>query len=137
MTEVSRSELSAYLEQALSRGIPAETAVRMLASEGWPERAIYAALASNLESATGLALPKRASSGASAKDAFFYLLIFASLATWTFASGCLAFTLLDRWLPDPLFPASNYGDLATSTITSSVAAIRWWPFRSFCCFRVR
>ena len=60
--------------------------------------------------------------GASAKDAFFYLLIFATLATWTIALGCLAFTLIDRWIADPLFAAYQQS-YDTSTITWSLAAL--------------
>jgi hypothetical protein len=52
-------------------------------------------------------VPRRGSvAAASAKDAFFYLLIFATLATWTIGFGSLAFDLIDRWVWDPLFP--NY-----------------------------
>jgi hypothetical protein len=69
-------------------------------------------LAAHYEQATGLQLPGRESTATAAKDAFFYLLIFSTLATWTIGLGALAFTLIDRWLADTLFsPYSTAWDM--------------------------
>ena len=45
-------------------------------------------------------MPVRTESGGSSRDAFLYLLSFATLATWATALGSLLFELIDRWLPD-------------------------------------
>jgi hypothetical protein len=50
-----------------------------------------------------LEIPRRGRAGTAAKDAFFYLVIFASLAPWTVGLGSLAFTLIDKWFADWLF----------------------------------
>jgi hypothetical protein len=112
-----------FIEKAIAIGIPQESLVGMLAARGWQEEEIYDALAGHYQRLTGIDVPHRtAAAGASAKDAFFYLLIFSTLATWTVGLGCLASTLIDRWIADPLFsPYQPRFD--TYTITSSLAAL--------------
>jgi hypothetical protein len=112
----------ASIEKALAAGMPQQTLVGVLTARGWPEKDVYSALAEYYERFAGLEIPPRTSTGASAKDAFSYLLIFSTLATWTIGLGWLAFAFIDRWLPDPLFTGSSQG-LDTYTITSSLAAV--------------
>lgn len=97
------SRIAALIEKALAAGIPQQSLVGMLTARGWPEREIYEALAEHYERVTGMEIPKRAGAGAAAKEAFFYLLVFSTLATWTIALGALWFALIDRWRADPLF----------------------------------
>jgi hypothetical protein len=111
-----------FIEKAQAAGIPQESLVGILTARGWPEKEIYDALADHYQRLTGVDIPRHASAGASAKEAFFYLLTFSTLATWTIGLGCLAFALIDRWIVDPLF--SRYQQaLDTYTIPSSLAAI--------------
>ncbi len=114
--------IAEFLEKAFSAGIPHETVVGILAARGWPEKEIYEALAEHYQRLTGIDIPRRAAAGASAKEAFFYLLIFATLATWTIGFGVLAFTLIDRWLADPLFYSGQQA-FDSYTITYSLAAL--------------
>lgn len=111
-----------FVEKALAAGVPHESLVGLLTARGWPEREVYDALADHYRSLTGVDVPRRAGAGASAKEAFFYLLIFSTLATWTIGLGCLAFALIDRWFADPLF-AGYQQAFDTFTITSSLAAL--------------
>src|SRR5258708_20623727 len=95
-------------------------------ARGWPEKEAYEALAAHYERVTGMEIPRRGGTGTAAKDAFFYLLMFSTLATWTIGLGALAFTLIDRWLADNLF-STPYGqgyDLysATSPFASVLVA---------------
>jgi hypothetical protein len=114
--------IAGFIEKALAAGIPQQSLVGLLTARGWPEKEVYEALADHYQRLTGIDVPRRTGSGASAKEAFFYLLTFATLATWTIGLGCLAFALIDRWLADPLFFAYRQsGD--TYTITSSLAAV--------------
>lgn len=116
------SKLGEFIDKGLAAGVPHTVLVGMLSSQGWAEKDVYAALAEHFGRTTGIEIPRRAGAGTSAKEAFFYLLIFATLATWTIGLGFLAFALIDRWLADPLF--SQYGQaFDTSTITSSLAAL--------------
>lgn len=114
--------LAEFVEKALAAGIPHQSVVDVLTARGWPEKEVYEALAGHYQRITGVEVPRRAAVGASAKDAFFYLLIFSTLATWTIALGCLAFALIDRWIADPLF--NGYQQAYDSyTITASLAAL--------------
>ena len=113
--------ISEFIEKALAAGIPQESLVGILTARGWPEKEIYEALAVHYQQLTGIEIPNRSGAGASAKDAFFYLLIFSTLATWTIGFGYLAFVLIDRWLADPLF--NGLEAFQTYTITSSMAAV--------------
>ena len=94
-----------FIEQAKVNGASEQALVGILTARGWPEKEVYGALAALYEERTGIKIPERASAvtaAAAAKDAFFYLLAFSTLATWAIALGSLLFTFIDRWLPDPL-----------------------------------
>lgn len=111
-----------FIQKSLAAGIPVPSFVGLLGARGWTEKQAYAALADHYQRQTGIEVPPRPRSGASARDAFFYLLIFSTLSIWTIALGSLAFTLIDRWFADPLF--QGYGQtFSTSTVTTSIASI--------------
>ena len=116
------SRVSEFFDKALAAGVPYSSLAGLLAAQGWREKDAYRALGTHIRSTLGIDVPCRSGSGASAKDAFFYLLIFATLATWTINLGSLAFQLIDRWLADPLFfySAQSSGNYA---ITWALAAI--------------
>ena len=71
----------------------------------------------------GLEIPRRTTTGTAAKDAFFYLLIFSTLATWTLGLGALAFSLIDPWLADTLFSPTNYQSYDLYSIAESMASV--------------
>jgi Domain of unknown function (DUF5671) len=114
--------ISEFLEKALAAGIPHESLKGLLSAHGWREKDIYRALGDYYRKITGVEIPLRSGAGASAKDAFFYLLIFSTLATWTIGLGSLAFQLIDRWLADPLF-SPYQGGYANYEITWALAAL--------------
>jgi hypothetical protein len=114
--------IATFLEESQAAGIPHASVVGMLTAHDWREKDIYRALGDHYRRALGLEIPQRSGAGASAKDAFFYLLIFSTLATWTVGLGSLAFQLIDRWLSDPLF-SPYQGGLANYEITWSLAAL--------------
>ena len=119
MTQDTR--IAGFIEKALDADIPHQTLLGVLVANGWPEKEVYNALAEHYRQ-TGLEIPRRAAGGTSAKEAFFYLLIFSTLATWTIGLGCLAFALIDRWMADPLF--YNYQRAFDRyTITTSLATL--------------
>jgi hypothetical protein len=71
-----------FIAGAKAKGATEQSLVGILTARGWSEKEIYEALASQYEQATGLSVPHRGGSGTAAKDAFFYLLIFSTLATY-------------------------------------------------------
>ena len=50
--------------------------------------------------ATGVPIPAARGRMESAREAFFHLLAFATLAAWIFATGSIWFELIDTWFPD-------------------------------------
>jgi Domain of unknown function (DUF5671) len=120
MTQDSR--ISEFIERALNADIPHQSLLGVLAAYGWPEKEVYTALADHYRRQTGIEIPRRVAGGTSAKEAFFYLLIFSTLATWTIGLGCLAFALIDRWLADPLFYGYQQA-FDSYTITTSLASL--------------
>jgi hypothetical protein len=114
--------ITEFIEKSLEAGMPHQYLVGALVANGWPERDVYIALAEHYRRQTGIEIPRRVAAGASAKEAFFYLLIFSTLATWTIGLGYLAFALIDRWLADPLFYGYQQA-FDTYTITTSLAAL--------------
>ncbi len=120
MTQDTR--IAEFIERALDADIPHQSLLGVLVANGWPEKEVYIALAEHYRRQTGIEIPRRVSGGTSAKDAFFYLLIFSTLATWTIGLGCLAFALIDRWLADPLFYGYQQA-FDTYTITTSLASL--------------
>lgn len=104
MEPTGRTEnLDNFIEAAKSKGASDEFLVSLLREQGWPAKEIFAAFRRRYESLTGLALPAHGgNAGEAARDAFLYLLVYSTLATWTTALGSLVFTYVDRWFPDTL-----------------------------------
>ena len=104
MDQTTKSEnLLRFIEASKAAGAADGFLVELLRGQGWADEDIYAAFGRYYQVRTGLAVPPRGhSAGEAARDAFLYLLSFATLATWTIALGSLMFTFIDRWFPDPL-----------------------------------
>ena len=116
-------KIAEFIERAKASGASEQSIVGILTARGWPEKDVYEALAAQYEKLTGIEIPRRGSTGTAAKDAFFYLLVFSTLATWTIGLGWLAFTLIDRWLADTLFSQGYYEGIETYSIASALASI--------------
>jgi hypothetical protein len=145
------SDLLKFIDAARTQGASDVVLVGLLKGRGWPEEDIYRALGSHYEKLTGLqipahrapipaipqsrpqalgpqyekgavrAIPSHRRTGA-AKDTFLYLLAFSTLGTWTIGVGSLMFTLIDRWITDPLSSYSvSYSD--SYSIASSMASL--------------
>lgn len=123
MQDMTNSSISEFIDRTKASGASEQTLVGILTSRGWPEKEVYEALAAHYERTTGIQVPQRAGAGTAAKDAFFYLLIFSTLATWTFGLGSLAFTLIDRWLADTLFLAGYSPSYDVYSAAESIASV--------------
>jgi Domain of unknown function (DUF5671) len=119
-----RSDIQEFFEAAKSQGASDEIIVELLRGRGWPEEEVYRALADHFEVRSGLSVPVYKRSG-SAKDAFLYLLSFSTLATWTIGLGAVVFTLIERWIKDPVsqnnYYANTYYQMADSLACIIVA----------------
>lgn len=110
-----------FLAEGKRQGTGDETLVALLRGRGWSEEDAYRALADHYEKHTGLQVPAYKRAG-SAKDAFLYLLSFSTLATWILGVGSILFTLIDRWIRDPL-SANNYYRGGYYQIADSLASV--------------
>ncbi|MBI2689399.1 MAG: hypothetical protein HYX27_24090 [Acidobacteria bacterium] len=93
-------ELDAFLHAAKARGASDEFLVQLMKEHGWPASDIYRALGRQYEAASGVPIPAARGRMESAREAFFHLLAFATLASWICATGSLWFELIDTWFPD-------------------------------------
>ena len=114
--------LQQFLEAARNQGVSDDAIVSLLRGRGWPEADVYRALAENYESRTGVEIPSYKRSG-SAKDAFLYLLSFSTLATWTIGLGSVMFTLIERWIRDPLTQNNYYDQSGLYQMADSLACV--------------
>jgi membrane protein YqaA with SNARE-associated domain len=114
-------KLQPFVEASKSKGASDEFLATFLIRRGWPPNDVYAALGNYWEQVTGIAVPERAIAGESSRDAFFYLLSFATLATWSSALGSTFFHLIEYWLPDPV--ARGYVYNVRDAITWQMASI--------------
>jgi hypothetical protein len=117
------SKIYDFIERARASGASEQSLVGVLTARGWPEKEVYEALAAHYERLTGIEIPRRGGAGTAAKDAFFYLLVFSTLATWTIAVGSLAFTLIDYWLADTLFTEGYAQAYQMYNIAGAMAAV--------------
>ncbi|GAB4575915.1 MAG: hypothetical protein Tsb008_18090 [Rhodothalassiaceae bacterium] len=95
----TRDEIDRFIERALAAGHDRAAIKGALREAGWPEREIAAALAGWAEADFPLPVP-RPRYRASARDGFFYLLLFTSLYVCAIALGTILFQLVNLGIPD-------------------------------------
>lgn len=107
----SRTDLVQFIQLARMQGGSDEFISRLLKDYGWPQREVERAFFEVYEDLAGRPLPTpRGGSGEAAREAFFYLLAFITLAIWIQSLGQLAFIFIDHLIPDAL--DRGYGDPA-------------------------
>ena len=121
MTHKQSAELTSFMEASKSKGMSDEFLTAFLVQQGWPKDEVFATLGGYWERATGLAIPQRVGRGESSRDAFLYLLSFATLATWASALGSMLFRFIEYWFPDPVTLVHAYN--LRSAITWQMASI--------------
>src|SRR2546426_7927794 len=114
-------KLQNFVDTSKSKGATDEFLAALLTRRGWPAGDVYSALGQYWERTTGLAIPERAGAGESARDAFLYLLSFATLATWTTAVGSMLFEFINHWFPDAV--SRNYVYDLRTAVTWQMAAV--------------
>src|SRR5713226_5506044 len=114
-------KLQNFVDTSKSKGATDEFLAALLTRRGWPAGDVYSALGQYWEQATGLTIPERGGAGESARDAFLYLLSFATLATWTTAVGSMLFEFINHWFPDANSRSSAYH--VRSSVTWQMASV--------------
>jgi len=115
-------ELQKFISAAKEHGASDESLLGILENAGWPKAEVVGALGQRYEALTGIALPRGRKTTTPAKDAFLYLLSFSTLATWTIALGSICFSLVDDWIPDPLY-RNYYGTNLAYQLSAELAAL--------------
>jgi hypothetical protein len=98
---MAQAELVGFVEAALKAGEPREAVRRALEQAGWSNEQINDALAQYADVAFAVPVP-RPRAQLSARDAFWYLLMFGTLYLTAFYLGDLLFGFINRALPDEL-----------------------------------
>jgi hypothetical protein len=93
-------ELKRFVKDGLSQGATRDRIEEVLRAAGWGTADVHGALASYAEVEFPIPVP-RPQPYLSAREAFMYLLLFATLYTSAFSLGRLCFQLINQTFPDP------------------------------------
>lgn len=93
-------DLERFVRDALSQGQSRAQIEGVLAQAGWPPEQVRSALSVYAELAFPVPVP-RPRPYLSAREAFFYLVLFATLYMWALQIGSLLFDLINHAFPDP------------------------------------
>jgi hypothetical protein len=122
MAPNSAQELREFIVAAKQHGASDEALAVILENAGWPKAEIWGVLGQRYESLSGLRIPAGKKTTTPAKDAFLYLLSFATLATWTISLGSICYSLIDDWIRDPL-AHNNYGMSLSYQVSTELASL--------------
>jgi Domain of unknown function (DUF5671) len=117
----TQEELSAFVREALARGVSRAEIARTLTEAGWRPEAVRDALAAWADREFPVPVPAPRAY-LSAREAYLYLLLFGSLYLSVFHLGSLLFSFIDRALPDPA-DAALLEDTMDSAARWSVAVL--------------
>ena len=98
------SELESFVREALMKGASKDRIAATLGEAGWSSEQVSRALLAYADTEFVVPVP-RPRATLSAREAFFYLVLFASLYTAAWSLGDLLFEMLNRALPDAADPA--------------------------------
>jgi hypothetical protein len=120
---MSDDDLQKFIGGALERGIPRARVEQTLLEAGWHADQVKRGLSSFADVDFPLPVP-RPRPYLSAREAFLYLLLFTALYVSAFNLGLMAFTFLDRWLPDPgrTIPDSLFRDSIRWAVSNLIVA---------------
>jgi hypothetical protein len=95
-----------FIEATRAQGASDDFIYHLLERRGWSPQDIDAAFSTLYEQLTGYGIPRpRGRRSESARDAFLYLLSFATLGIWIQALGEIGFITVNWLVPDPLNPS--------------------------------
>lgn len=119
-------DLEQFVRDALGRGASRGSIETVLAGSGWPPEQIRSALAAYADVDFPVPVP-RPRPYLSAREAFLYLLLFASLYLAAWNLGNLLFDLINHAFPDPADQAYEIGRRAQSIRWAASSVIIAFP----------
>ncbi|HWR01310.1 MAG TPA: DUF5671 domain-containing protein [Chlorobaculum sp.] len=117
----TNSELSGFVGEALRKDIPRGRIKEALLKAGWQPERVDRVLEEYAEIDFPIPVPKP-KPYLSAREAFFYLLLFVSLYITAFNFGSLLFVFIEQAIPDPASQA-DIERLTVDTIRGAVSAL--------------
>ena len=115
-------DLHTFVKEALARKLPREDVNGALRRSGWSQTQIRGALAAFADVDFPVPVP-RPRPYLDARDAFLYLLLFATLYTTAWHLGQLVFLLIDQVFPDRAFSGHSHGQFIREAMRFSVASL--------------
>ncbi len=131
----STLELERFVRDALAAGVPRPQVVSTLADAGWSDAQVRAALAAYADVAFPVPVP-RPRPQLSAREAFEYLLLFATLYLSAWHLGSLLFDLINHFLPDAADPAYRVQRLGQSMRWSIASLVVAFPVFAWLAWRI-
>jgi hypothetical protein len=114
-------DLDQFVRDALLRGCSRQGIEQALLEAGWAPEQVSGALAAYADVAFAVPVP-RPRAYLSAREAFFYLVLFTTLYLSAYHLGSLLFELIDRHFPDPtMFRYGNDESVRWSVATIIIA----------------
>jgi hypothetical protein len=115
------SDLHTFVREALSHGASRDAIRAALRDARWPDDEVESALAAWHDAGLGLPVPRRRV-GVSPREAFLYLLLFASLYLVAYHVGAILFAWIERSWPDAAVMDSAV-DLRSEWVRFGVASL--------------
>ena len=119
-------DLELFVREALGRGESKDAIAAALAAAGWPAEQAASALDAYAEVRFSVPVP-RPRPYLSAREAFLYLVLFATLYVTAYHLGSLLFDLINRTWPDPADGAHQVLQLGSSMRWSVASVIIAFP----------
>lgn len=114
-------DLQRFVREALARGLKRDAIRDALRKAGWRADEIEAALRAWTETDLPVPVPRRRPY-LNAREAFFYLVLFATLYTTAFNTGQVLFAMIELWVPDALHAGPD-GDSFGDWVRGATAGI--------------
>lgn len=123
---IATRDLELFVREALASGQPRPAIESALAQAGWPAEQVCDALDAYSDIAFPVPVPKPRPY-LSAREAFLYLVLFATLYVSTYHLGSLLFDLINRTLPDPADASYDYINFGSSMRWSVASLVVAFP----------
>jgi hypothetical protein len=120
------ADLQRFVRESLGRKLPRESIRGELLKAGWRADEVEAALRAYAEAEFPVPVPRRRAY-LNAREAFQYLVLFATLYTSAFNVGQVLFAVIEHWLPDPLRRSSDWRQFGEWVRSGTAAIIIAFP----------
>lgn len=130
MANTGSQELVQFVRDAMASGQDRESIAKALTAAGWPEALVADALAAYADVPFPVPVP-RPRPYLSAREAFLYLTLFATLYISAFQLGSLLFDLINRAWPDPADSAWQVARQASSMRWAMASIVVAFPVYLF------